>query len=778
MSIFKSYLLLLILLPLSLLANERQINYIVIEGNTRLSSAEIINYSGIQIGKIYEQDDIAMVIKDLFSTNLFNNIEADIRDNTIFLKLSERPIISKINIEGNKLLDENQIVSSLKNIGISQSKPYSKNLIDKVKQELVRLYYDNGRYSSSVEVTENELENNIIELSLDINEGDASTIKEIKIIGNKTYSTRFIKSLIKSGPKYWFQVWSDKDIYNSTLLDQDIEAIRDHYLNEGYAKFKVVSKQINLSPDKEDIYITLSFDEGNLYKFGKITVYGLDNFDSGIFTDIINYNLKPGSFFSRSNIEATKEAIEFVLGEKGYAFPSVQLNVDLKDDSDSVDIAFRVDPKKKSFVRRINIKGNIKTNDEVYRRELRQFESSIYSINKVERSKIRLQRLKFVNQVDVKKTIVDEESGYIDINFILEETQSGEFKVGAGYSDSSGAVFNIKLQQDNFLGKGNNVALEIEKSSYKKLLRYRNTDPYFTEDGISKSTSIVFSETDVSSTSTSSFLSDTIAYAVDYNIPISETRSYGYGAELMLTDYTTTAGSPSNVTNFINKYGNSHLGLLIRASLTDDTRNRTVYATQGQSQRISSTFFIKPDFDYSYASVMFKGEYNSPYQLNFFDMFDWDTTFRVSPQVGLGTGLIGESSLPFHDKFFAGGDNTVRGFDSGSLGPLRDNPACTAKTCDAIGGDFLSVLQNDWIFPPPPFLGVDKRVFRGSLFLDIGNVFEDISDFSYSDLRGSFGIQLNFRSPVGAVAVGFVDTFKSKDGDDTQPVIFSLGGAF
>ena len=778
MSIFRSYLLLLILLPLSLSANDRQINYIVIEGNTRLSSEEIIDYSGIQIGKIYDQDDIALVIKDLFSTNLFNNIEADIRDNTIFINVSERPIISSINIEGNRLLDKDQIVTSLKNIGISQSKPYSRNLIDKVKQELVRLYFDNGRYSSSVEVTENELENNIIELSLNINEGKASTIKEIKILGNKTYSTRLLKSLIKSGPKYWFEVWSDKDIYNSTLLDQDIEAIRDYYLNRGYAKFEIISKQVNLSPNKEDIYITLSIKEGKLYKFGKITIYGLDKFDQNIFNNIIDYNIKPGTSFSRSNIEGSKKAIEFILGEKGYAFPTILVNVALQDKKGLVDIDFRVDPKKKSFVRRINIKGNSKTNDEVYRRELRQFESSTYSESKVQRSKIRLQRLKFVNQVDVNKTVIDENTGYIDIDFLLDETQSGEFKVGAGYSDSSGAIFNVKVQQDNFLGKGNNVVLELEKSSYKKLLRYRNTNPYFTENGISKSTSFVLSETDVSETSTAAYISDTFAYGVDYNVPISEDRSYGYGAELILTDYTTTIGSPTNVTNFINEHGNSHFGIMFKANIVEDTRDRTVYATQGKRQSITSNLFIKPDMDYSYTSIKFSGEYNTPYRLSFLNMFDWDTVFQIKPQVGIGTGLFGESNLPFHDKYFAGGDRTVRGYDSGSLGPLRNNTTCTAKTCDAIGGDFLVALQNDWVFPPPPFLGEDKRLFRGSLFLDIGNVFEDVSDFSYSDLRGSYGIQLNFRTPVGAVSMGFVETFKSKEGDDTKPIIFSLGGAF
>ena len=778
MNIFKIYLFLLILIPVSLLANERQINYVVIEGNSRLSTSEIIDYSGIEVGMIYDQDDISTIIKDLFSTDLFDNIEVDIRDNTIYLNVSERPIISKINIEGNKLVDTEQIISSLKDIGISQSKPYSRNLIDKVKQELIRLYYDNGRYSSSIEVTENELDNNIIQLSLLIDEGEASTIKEIKILGNKTYSTRLLKSLIKSGPKYWFEVWSDKDVYNSTLLDQDIEAIRDYYLNRGYAKFRVVSKQVNLSSDKEDIYITLSISEGNLYKFGKTTIYGLENYDSELFTNVINYNLTPGTSFSRANIEASKRAIEYILGEKGYAFPIVQSNVALQNNSEFVDITFRVDAKKKSFVRRINIKGNTKTNDEVYRRELRQFESSTYSVNKVDRSKIRLQRLKFVNQVDVKKIIVDEENGYMDIDFVLEETQSGEFKVGAGWSDSSGAIFNVKVQQDNFLGKGNNVALEIEKSSYKKLIRYRNTDPYFTNNGMSKSTSLVFSETDVSATSTAAYISDTIAYGVNYNVPISESRSYGYGAEVILTDYTTTIGSPSNVTDFISKYGNSHFGVLFNASLVEDTRDRTVYATQGRRQGLTSRLYIPPDFDYSYASLKFSAEYNTPYKLNVFDIFDWNTSFQVKPQIGFGVGIFGSSDLPFHDKYFAGGDNTVRGFDSGSLGPLRNNTTCTAKTCDAIGGDFLAILQNDWVFPPPPFLGEDKRIFRGSLFLDIGNVFEDISDFSYSDLRGSYGIQLNFRTPVGAVSMGFVDTFKSKTGDDTKPVIFSLGGAF
>ena len=316
----------------------------------------------------------------------------------------------------------------------------------------------------------------------------------------------------------------------------------------GYAKVKIVSKQVNLSSDKKDIYITISINEGKKYIFGSISAMGLENFNDEIFKNILKFNLKPGTSFNRSKIESTKESIKFILGEKGYAFPDINYNASFNDSTSSVDIAFLINSNSKSFVRRINIIGNTKTNDEVYRRELRQFESSLYQENKINRSKIRLQRLKYVNNVDVKKTIINQSTGVIDIDFIIDETQSGEFKIGAGYSDSSGAIFNIKLQQDNFLGKGNNVSLELEKSSYKKLIRYSNTNPYHTKDGISKTTNLVFSETDVSSTSTAAYISDTIAYGVNYNVPISETKSYGYGAQLVLTEYTTTSGSPSNVT--------------------------------------------------------------------------------------------------------------------------------------------------------------------------------------------------------------------------------------
>ena len=410
-------------------ADEQQLNFIEIDGNIRITNEEIIEYSNFEIGKIYNQDDISEIIKRLFSTNLFTDISIKTKNNTLIINVIETPLVSRINVDGNKLLETEQIISSLESIGIKKSKPYSENLLDKVEQELVRLYYDNGRYSSSVEIEGIKVENNLVNLNVKINEGEASTIKEVKIIGNRSFSTRQIKSIIKSGPKYWFEVWSDKDIYNNTQLDQDIESIIQFYQNMGYAKVKIVSKQVNLSSDKKDIYITISIDEGKKYIFGSISAMGLENFNDEIFKNILKFNLKPGTSFNRSKIESTKESIKFILGEKGYAFPDINYNASFNDSTSSVDIAFLINSNSKSFVRRINIIGNTKTNDEVYRRELRQFESSLYQENKINRSKIRLQRLKYVNNVDVKKTIINQSTGVIDIDFIIDETQSGEFKL-------------------------------------------------------------------------------------------------------------------------------------------------------------------------------------------------------------------------------------------------------------------------------------------------------------------------------------------------------------
>ena len=770
-------------------ANEEiLISNITIEGNSRVTNNTVLSYAEVNIGDKFSPDLIKSIIKKLYATNYFDNISVVLEFNNLIINVVEKAIISDIKITGNESVEDEAILESLQNVGVSRSRPYDKNIFDKVEQELVRLYIDRGRYNAQIVSNVDKLERNRVALELIITEGEASRIKAINIIGNKAYTNKRLISLMESGTKYFFEVWSDRDTYSGIQLKSDLQRIENFYFNKGFIRFRILSNQVNLSNNNEDIVLAISIDEGEIYQFGDIKLFGNTVIAEENIKSSLLKILKPKEIFSRQKIEQAKVKIAYLLGDKGYPFPDIVSVPIIDDETNIVDLEFRVSPGQRSMVRRINIIGNDNTNDEVYRRELRQYESSLHSNSNIERSAVRIQRLRFVENVDVEKTKVPGSDDLVDITFNIRERQSGEFKVSAGWSDIDGALFDIKLQQDNFLGGGKNIGVIANKSSISSSLRFILTDPYYSPDGVSRSTNISITQTDVSSTSTATYVADTFGGGVFYLAPISETESFGIGYDLKMTDFTTTIGSPIIVTHHIADHGNRSIGLSLTGQYIYDTRDRTIFASEGSKFDINPNIFFAAD-GASYASATFSSEHNTPYTLKTFG-FDWETVLQFKTRVGIGAGLFGTTSLPFYSKYFAGGNRSVRGFKGSSLGPLtyndpRSSNTCAAKAvpgkfikCDAVGGDFLTTAQANWIFPPPPFLGVDNRTARVTLFADIGNVFEDINDFDYNELRASYGIQAQFMTPVGAVSIGFVDAFKSEEGDNTQPVIFSLGGSF
>ena len=764
------------------------ISNIIIEGNNRVTNSTVLSYAEINIGDKFSPDLIKKIIKKLYATNFFDNISVVLEFNNLIITIVEKPIISNIEITGNESVEDEDILESLENVGVSRSRPYDKNIFDKVEQELVRLYINRGRYNAHIVSNVDKLERNRVSVELIITEGEPSKIKKINIIGNKAYSDSRLIGLMDSGTKYFFEIWSDKDTYAGITLKSDLQKIENFYLNKGFVRFRILSNQVSLSNNNEDIDLAISLDEGEIYQFGDIKLFGNTVISEKNVKSSLLRILKPKEVFSRQKLEQAKGSIAYLLGNSGYPFPDIVAVPIIDDETNIVDIEFRVNPGQRSMVRRINIRGNDNTNDEVYRRELRQYESSLHNNSQIERSAIRIQRLKFVENVDVQKTKVPGANDLVDLTFNIKERQSGEFKVSAGWSDVDGAIFDIKLQQDNFLGGGKNVGVIASKNSVYSSLKLLYTDPYYTSDGMSKTTNMQLSQTDVSATSTATYVADTIAGGVFYLTPISEYASFGIGYDLKLTDFTTTIGSPVIVTHHIADHGSKSIGLDLTAQYIYDTRDRTVFAEEGSLYSISPNLFVALD-GASYTLATFSSEHNTPYILKTFG-FDWETVLQLKTKVGIGTGLFGTTSLPFFSKYFAGGSRSVRGFDGASLGPLtynapRGSSTCAAKgvsgkfvKCDAVGGDFVTTAQANWIFSPPPFLGVDTRTARVTLFADIGNVFEDVRDFDYNDLRASYGIEAQFLTPVGSVTVGFVDTFISKEGDDTQPVIFSLGGSF
>jgi len=767
---------------LSVAENSTSITKIVIKGNERVSANTILSYAEVKEGDIFSTNLTSKIIKRLYSTKYFDDIDIVLDFSTLIITVKEKPIISEISIEGNKIVGSDDVIQALDNVGISRARPFDKNIFDKVEQELVRLYYDRGRYNVRIDTSVITLERNRVTIALLIEEGEASKIQGITIIGNENFSYNEITRLMDSGTTMFYDFFSESDIYSGTKLQSDLDTIRNFYLNKGYVRFKILSHQVNLANNNKDIFLTISIEEGEIFEFGDLKLFGNTIIPPQEAKKTVRKIVKPGELFSRAKLEVTKNRLAFLLGDQGYAFPEIIALPIINDETKIVDVEFRVNPGARTMVRRINIKGNESTNDEVYRREIRQFESSLHSNSKIERSKIRLQRLKYVENVEVKKIKVFNSEDQVDLVFNIKERASGEFKIGAGWSDTNGTIFNIKVQQDNFLGTGNNIILDAAQSKVTQKLTLYYTDPYYTPDGISKTNNLVYAETDVSSLSTATYVADTFGGGVFYTTPISETDSFGLGYDILYTTYTTTVASPIIVTHHTDKWGSTSFGAELKATYINDTRDRTVFARTGVLNSYNANIFAPID-GASYFTGIFRGEYNFPYLFETFGLFDWDTVFRINTQLGIGAGLFGATSVPFHSKFFAGGTKSVRGFKGASLGPLTYNDSssthgCTAKSCDSIGGDFLAVGQFNWVFPPPPFLGVDSRTMRLSLFADIGNVFEKFNDFEYDELRASYGIQIDFITPVGAITLGFVDVLKSKEGDDTQPVVFQLGGSF
>ena len=764
------------------------ISNIIIQGNQRVTNDTIQSYANVSKGDIISSKLIQDVIKRLYQTKYFDDISVTQSFNDLVISVKEKPIVSNIIVTDNSIIEDDDIITALEDVGISRTQPFDKNIFDKIEQELVRLYFDRGRYNASISTKVTKLERNRVSLELIVKEGEASTIKEINIVGNSAFDNKKLLSIMTLGTKYFFEFWSSKDTYSSSTLRSDISKIENYYFDRGYVRFRVVSNQVNLSNENKDIIITINVDEGQKYEFGDIKLFGNSVLPPNSVTSNISSIILPKQTFSRGKLKQAEDVISYMLGNIGFAFPQIQSIPIIDDATKIVDVEFRIDPGQKSIVRRINIIGNDNTNDEVYRRELRQFESSLHDNGKIERSKIRLQRLKFVESVSVEKTKVSNSSDLVDVTFKIKERKSGEFKVSAGWSDTDGAIFDINLQQDNFLGIGQNVGLKASKSTVNTSLQFLLTDPFYTSDGVSKTINARISQTDVSGTSTSSYLSDVLGGGVLYNMPISETSTFGIGYDITYTDFTTTAFSPIMVTHHVADHGNTAFGISLKGSFVHDTRNRTIFAESGMLTSVTGEVFMGIE-GASHASTFFRTEFNKGLILKTFG-FDWPTVLQAKTIIGLGVGLNGATSLPFYNKFFAGGNGTVRGFKGSSLGPLtynagRAEKTCAAKAvpnkfieCDAVGGDFLSAAQFNWIFAPPAFLGEDTRSLRTTLFVDIGNVFEKVNDFEYNELRASYGVEFNVLTPIGGVTVGFVDTLKSKEGDDTQPVVFQLGGAF
>ncbi len=757
---------------------------IKIEGLKRLPDGTLLNYLPIAVGDPIDDNQVTYAIKELYKTGFFADVKLLRDDNTLVVQVKERPSIANVEFTGNSDIDDDALKSALLDIGVTRGQIYNRSLLDKLTLELERVYFSQGKYGVKINSEITELDQNRVDIKITISEGQVALIKHINIVGNDVYSDDELLGELDSGVPSAWAVFSSIDDYSKPKLNGDLEKIRSFYLDRGYIKFNIESTQVSLTPNKQDIYITINVAEGDRYKISTSELTGelvvnRQTMQSQILT-------KPGTYFSRSQMTNSKKRLENQMGRIGYAFSEVKITPVIDDEKKEVALTYHAVPGDKVYVRRINIFGNDGTQDQVYRREMRLMEGSILASDLLERSKIRIQRLPFIETVDVDTTPVPGTTNQVDLTVKVEEKLAGSFNIGAGFSQTQGLLFNVGLTQENLFGTGKRLSVNVNTDRANTIYSAAYTNPYYTIDGISRSLSVSVRDRDASEELINNFQTTSADLNVSYGVPLSEfnTLSLGYGYSHITI--TPSSVNPSlDVTKFIaeNNGETAFDNFTLNTSFSHDTRNRTVFATAGTQHSIGMNMTV-PGSDLEY--------YKINYRNSTFIGVTSATTLLLRSNLAYGDGYGNSSELPFFERYFAGGIRTVRGYDSNSLGP-RD-PVSNF----AIGGNMRVTAGADLIFPIP-FVEKPPSSVRFSAFLDIGNVFLDNANtfdappgengFQVDQLRSSVGLSLVWISPIGPLRFSYAQTLNEAPGatdalgnfvpgDDLRAFQFSIGSFF
>lgn len=735
-----------------------KIRDIVIEGLERIEPGTVFTYIPVKVGDVFTDTDSAAVIRELYKTELFSDVLLKLEDSVLIVEVKERPGIASLDIIGNKDIPDEQLIESLTDIGIAPGRVLNRSVLDRLENELLQQYFARGKYNVQIKTLTTELARNRVDVKIQIAEGKAAKIKDVNIVGNTIYKEKKLKKKFESGNKPFWKIWSDADKYSKQRLSADLETLRSQYLNTGYLNFSVDSTQVSITPDKKDIFVTININEGEQYTVANVTLAGSFDVPEDELKDLLE--IDEGDIFSRGQIVASSNNISTRLGADGYAFARVNPVPKVDEEAKTVDLTFFIDPGKKVYVRRINIVGNQYSRDEVFRRELRQMEGGWYSQGGIEASRQRIQRLAFVENVEVDTVRLPGEDDFVDINISVTERLAGSFSIGAGFSDSQGPVVTTSVSQDNFLGTGKQVAFRINTSSVNTVYDFSYSDPYHTIDGVSRGFGFSYISTDAEEADISDFDSDQFSLRANYGVPLTEVDRISVVGDIRTTQITTSDNSSDEVISFLDDNGDDYVNFNLTGIYTHDSRNRRTFGTKGFFQRARFEFSV-PSSDLEYYKASHEHIWLYPINETF--------TFATRSEIGYGESFGSTTDLPFFEKFRAGGSDSVRGFRDNTLGP-RDSED------DAFGGNFVTTAGVEIYFPIPSL--VEATRFRLGLFADIGNVFAEFDDFETSELRGSAGLEINLITGLGGITLSFASPFNDDEDDETEPFQFELGTSF
>ena len=744
------------LMPTAFAFESFEVKDIKLEGLQRISIGTVFNYLSIKPGDKIDKTDVRNTIQILFKTGFFKDIQIEREDDVLVVFVAERPAINEINIEGYDAIPKDQLDDALKQIGLVKGRVFNRGILDGLKKELQRQYYSLGKYNVKIDVQETHLERNRVDITIKLSEGESAEIYAINIIGNKKFSD---EKLLENFSLAETSLFDSRNNYQKQQLAADLEKLTSFYLDSGFLNFNIESTQVSLGPEKESVYVSVNIKEGDRFTVRDVKITGDLILPRRELAELID--IRSGDIFSRRKVIDSTKYLSDRLAENGYAFANVNMVPDIDKDSRTLALTFFVDPGRRIYVRRVNITGNTKTQDEVIRRELRQLEGDWLSTKHVARSKTRLDRLDFFSGVNVKTVRIPGTSDQVNLNYHVVEKPTGSLQAGLGFSDTQGLILNLGISQNNFVGSGQNVGINIDTSDVTKQFSFNFTDPYYSEEGISRTISLSYRNVDAEAADISNYSTDSYGASLSFGIPLSEFTSYRWGMRYDNTLITTGIGTSQSILDFIAANGEENETYQLFGSWFYDSRNRRVFATRGSLTRLGTEIAV-PGGDLEYYKVDFR-------HLSYFPL-GREVTFAANVVLGYGAAYGNSADYPPYKNYFAGGSSSIRGYDANSVGPK--DPV----TLDPIGGAVKMVANLDLILPNPFAEQSDST--RVSLFLDAGTVFKDADSIDSKEFRYTGGLSFIWITPVGAMRFNFAQIINEQVGDQTRSFQFSLGSPF
>jgi outer membrane protein insertion porin family len=727
-----------------------------VEGNQRVSIGTILNYLPVKEGEQFNSAHTADVIKALYNTGFFSEVDVNSSNGVLYIKVNERPVITAINIAGSNKITKKQLLDVLKQIGLTEGQVFNQAALSGVEQALVQQYYNLGCYNVKVDTQLVPQPRHRVAIDIKIVEGPVAKMKEINIIGNKAFKTSELLDNFSIMPVPMWKVWSyftSDDKYSRDKLEGDLEKLRSFYMDRGYLQFNIESVQVSLTPDKKGIYVVIHINEGAIYR---ISGYSLSGNLLGKEKEMEKLvTLKKGEIFSRKDVMDIKASLERFIGDFGYAASNIRPEPEINEASHTVFVKFNIDVGKRVYVRRISFSGNTKTDESVLRREMRQQEGAVYSLSKVEESKRRLANLVYIEAPDFKVEPVPGQPDQVDLQGKVKEVSSASATFNFGYANAEGLVYGASVTEQNFLGTGKEVGLQFSNSKVSRTYGLSYYNPYFTDNNISMRFNTYLQTQKPSRLNLSPYSMDVIGLAMIFGVPLSDYSrwTFGYGFERIKISSDLSVRS-IQVNDFMNKYGDTFNEFKLTTGWSRHTYDRAIFPTHGLGQSVS----LEVNLPAKRGSLSF---YRANYEATWYQPLSKSFILNLHCDFGYGRGFGNTKDLPFFKRYYAGGMGTVRGFDLSSLGPLdnRGRP---------MGGNVSAIASAGLIFPNP--LGESVRTLA---FVDVGNVFDD--KIQLSEVRSSVGLQVEWRSPMGLLRFSLAKPIRSKTGDRQRLFDFAIG---